>query len=129
MRRTVAANVDGKITAHGARLSLVGVGGTDQSSAASNGTATLPDHRDDGARAEVVHQRGEEGALGEVRVVLLGELLGRGQDLDCHCAVLVTDEVYIKPAVCDCPRLTQLVALALEAADDLTDQVLQGVNN
>lgn len=96
-------------------MSLVGVGGTDQSSAASNHAATLPDHCDHGARAEVVHQGGEEGTLGEVAVVLLSELLGLsrsmsrrslasidstygGQDLDGH----------------------QLVALAFKASDDLS---------
>lgn len=66
----------------------------------ATGDMPHPYHADDGARAHVLDETGEERLLGEIGVVLLQQLAGR-------CGHLQSD---------------QLEALLFEALDDLADQ-------
>jgi hypothetical protein len=76
----VSANVDGVVESDGTGGGLEGVGSTEDVSALLDNILTLPDGGKNGARLHVLEQRGEEGLLLEVLVVLSEELLvGVGQ--------------------------------------------------
>ena len=96
----VATHFHAKVTADGTGERVVGVGGTNDSASTEHDTFTFPHHRDDGTRAKVLDQLGEEGLGLQVIVVLSGKLFGRHNSLDSD----------------------QLVALIFESLDDLTHQ-------
>ena len=75
------------------------VGRPDEFTGRGHNAVPFPDHGDDGARADVGDQVSEEGFRREVLVVLLCERARRGEELEGG----------------------ELEALALEAADDLSD--------
>ncbi len=102
----VTANLNAEITTDGARQALSGIGLANKATSALDGILALPDHRNNGARREEVHQAREEGLALQVRVVSLCEILGWVDDLDRN----------------------QLVALALKAADDLTNKATAAVS-
>lgn len=77
----VATNVNAEVTADGAGEGVLGVGGTEESAAASDGAEALPAHGDDRARGEVVNETLEEGLGLEVGVVAGGLLLRRLEHL------------------------------------------------
>ena len=96
----VPADVDGKVTTDGAGLRGQGVGGANDLASSGDDALALPDHSDDRAGDDVLHEPSEEGLGGQIGVVLLGERL-------LHVLELQTFEVE---------------ALLLEAADDLADE-------
>lgn len=96
----VAANIDAEISADGSGEGVGGVGGAEEGAASLDGALALPDHGADGAGAEVLAEALVEALLGEIGVVLLGLLEGGDEDLQAD----------------------ELVALLLEAADDITDE-------
>lgn len=81
------------------RGGLVGVSLAEHAAACANGISALPHHRDDGSRGEELGQTTEERLALEVVVVGGGHARGGGQKLHSN----------------------QLVALLLEALDDLAD--------
>ena len=97
----VASNGDAKVTADGAGLRVVGVGGTNQLASLEDDVLALPNHGDDGAAAEVLAETRVERLGFEVNVVLLGHILSGVDELEGN----------------------ELVSAVLEAADDLSNQV------
>lgn len=76
----VSANVNGVVESDGTGGGLQRVGGTENVSALLDNILTLPHGGENGAGLHVLEQRGEEGLLLEVLVVLSEELLvGVGQ--------------------------------------------------
>ena len=96
----VASDVDGVVAADGAGERVGGVGGAEENAAALDDVEALPDHTDDGAGGEVLAETAVEGLSGEVNVVGLGLLEGGVDHLEGN----------------------ELVALALEAGDDLAGE-------
>mmetsp|Transcript_22436 Transcript_22436/g.27633 ORF Transcript_22436/g.27633 Transcript_22436/m.27633 type:complete len:203 (+) Transcript_22436:79-687(+) len=96
----VAADVDAKVTADGAGLGVLRLGGTEHLAAGEDGVVTLPDHGADGAGSHVLDEASEEALAGKVGVVLLHVGAAGGGEL--HGA--------------------KLEALLLEARDDLTNE-------
>ena len=96
----VAADLNAQVTADASGQRVVGVGGSDQLAAALDDVLALPDHADNGSAGKVLAQATVERLGAEVKVVSLGLLKSRVQQLDSD----------------------QLVATRLEAADDLSDQ-------
>ena len=96
----VPANGDGVVTTNGARGGVARVGGAEDDAAGLDDAFALPNHGDNGGAAgHVVNQALEEGLGLEVIVVLGSVLLARGKELEGD----------------------QLVALPLEASDDLAN--------
>ncbi|GMS99065.1 hypothetical protein PENTCL1PPCAC_21240, partial [Pristionchus entomophagus] len=96
----VASGLDGIVSADGSGGGGQGVGGSEHSTSLLDDVKSLPDHGDDGSRLHVGDERGEEGLLLEVDVVLLKMSLGGSHLLEGD----------------------QLVAALLEALDDLADE-------
>ena len=71
----VAADLDAEVTTDGSGQGVSGVGGSQHLAAGLDHVQALPDHGDNGSRAHVVDQSGEEGAGAQVGVVLLQQLL------------------------------------------------------
>jgi len=69
----VHADLDGEVATDGAGGGVGGVGLAEHLAAGLDGTLANPDHAADGAGEHVLDQLGEEGALGEVSVVLKRE--------------------------------------------------------
>lgn len=70
----VATDIDGVVTADGARKGVCGVGGTKKHTAALHHVLPFPHHADNRARREVLHKVIVEGLGGEIDVVALGHL-------------------------------------------------------
>lgn len=98
----VAADRDTKVTSNGARVGILGVGGTHEATTLADDVLALPHHGNDGSAAgDVSDEASIEGLLGKVDVVLLCQLL-RGDDcLKCH----------------------KLVTTFFKAGDDLADDL------
>ena len=96
----VAANINGVVSADGARGGGGGVGLTEQGATALDSSLALPAHGDNGAGGEVVRETLVKGLRGKVDVVFLGLLLGGSQQLHGD----------------------KLEPLLFEPLDDLTDQ-------
>lgn len=92
----VTADINGVVTADGARGRGEGVGGTEKNTTGLDGITALPDHGADGTAVHVVDEASEEGLVLEVGIVLLEVLLAGGDELDG----------------------SKLVAAVLEAGDD-----------
>jgi len=72
----VASNLDAEVTADGAGQGVSGVGGAEHLATGLDHIQTLPHHGHHGAGVHVVDESGEEGAGGQIGVVLLQQLLG-----------------------------------------------------
>ena len=96
----VASDLNAEVTADGAGQRVGGVGGAEHLATGLDHIQTLPHHGHHGAGVHVVHESGEEGAGGQISVVLLQQLLGGPGELQGD----------------------QLEALLLEALDDLADE-------
>lgn len=72
----VASDLDAEVATDGTRQRVGGVGGTEHLAAGLDHIQTLPNHGDDWAGVHVVDQSGEEGAAGQISIVLLQQLLG-----------------------------------------------------
>jgi hypothetical protein len=65
------ANFHGIVSTDGAGGCLPGPGGPNDPAASGNNILPFPNHRNDGARDDVLHQPREEGLVGKVGIVLL----------------------------------------------------------
>ena len=96
----VAVNLNSEVTTDGTRSRVSRASSTEKSAATLDDTSTLPAHSNDGTRGEVVAEIVVEGLVLEVNVVLTSLLLGGLKHLET----------------------SELVALVLEALDDLTNE-------
>jgi len=96
----VASDLDAQVAADGARGGLGGLGCSEHHTASLDGVLALPNHAAHGAGHHVVDEAAEEALGGQVGVVLLQQLAGRGGEF----------------------HSLQLEAFGFEACDDLTDE-------
>lgn len=98
----VAAYRDAEVTTDGTGSGIERVGSTDEATTLADHVLALPNHGDDGRSAgDVLDETTVEWLLGQVNVVLLGELLGGNDGLERH----------------------QLISPLLKARDDLSDDL------
>lgn len=96
----VATDVEGEVTADGARGRVGGLGGTEHDTASLDGAHTLPHHAAHGTRVHVLNQTSEKALRGQIRVVLLKKGSGGGEKL----------------------KSLELEALLLKSRNDFTNQ-------
>lgn len=107
----VSADINGVVTSDGTRGALQGVGGAEDGTALLDNVLTLPDGSEDGARAHVGEETGEETLGLEVLVVLTEESLGGLGELDgnkLEAALLEAGEDGGNEAALDSVRLVEV---------------------